>query len=179
MFATLHPTPRSTPSPRFTLDDLARKTYAELEALYRNAPAPTSLHAADGKLTGRMLAFRHAERGVLGRFMRGLALSPRFVWEGKTFSAVTPDRGGGYNRICVEGVLGRQHMFPFDSRIEPSLFDGRPTIVIDYDRPTNPWFMRRIHDEIREVSPGMFLGIDMWKTAKRSIGVVWFALAVP
>jgi hypothetical protein len=166
-----------TTTARRHLDALSACSYAELDAMYRAAAAPASLRAADGKLAGRMLAMKRADRGPLGRWLRRLALSPSFVWEGKTLAATTDRDGGGYNRICVPGVLGRQHVFPFASRFEPSLFDGKPTVVIDYDRPANPWFMRRIHDEIRELQPGLFLGIDMWKTARRSVGIVWFALA--
>ena len=162
--------------PHLTLHDLAGMTYAELEAMYRAAAAPASLRAADGKLVGRMLAMRHADRGLRGRWLRRLALSPSFIWEGKTLAAHADHAGGGYNRICLEGVLGRQHIFPFDSYLAPSQFDHKPTIVIDYDRPSNPWFMRRIRDELRELEPGLFLGLDMWKTKQRAVGLVWFAL---
>ena len=152
-----------------TVDHLFAKRYTELDAIYRAAPPPTSV--ARGKLTGRMLAMRGADRGVLGRWLRALALSPKFVWQGKTFVD-----DGGYNRVFVDGVLGRQHVFPFASRIGPSMFDGKPTIVIDYDRDANPWWMRRIHDEIREVAPGLYLGLDLWKRSNDSIGLVWFCL---
>jgi hypothetical protein len=67
-------------------------------------------------------------------------------------------------------------MLPFASRFGASLFDGRPTVVIDYDRAENPPWMRRVHDEIRELEPGLFLGLDLWRTDARSIGLVWFAL---
>jgi hypothetical protein len=150
----------------FTVDDLFAKSYSELETIYRGAPAPSSL--ASGKLTGRMLAWRGADRGMFGRVLRRFAMSPRFVWQGKTFID-----DGGYNRVFVDGILGRQHVFPFASRIEPSIFDGKPTIIIDYDRDANPWWMRAITDEIREVAPGLFLGLDLWKGR----GLVWFSLS--
>jgi hypothetical protein len=157
------------PARRHSLDELMRHDYAELAALYRAAPAPRSADIADGRLDGRMLAWRWGS-------LRTLARSPRFVWQGKTLSAKD---GGGYNRVNLGGVLGRQHIFPFATRIVPSLFDGKPTIDIDYDRPANPWWMRHIHDELRELEPGLFLGLDLWRTSQRSIGLVWFALARP
>lgn len=169
------PTARSS-SPAHTLDQLHSYTFDELEALYRAASAPTTLRALDGALIGRMLAWRGVGRGVLAGWLRRRALSPRFVWSGKTFAAADDASGSGVNRIVVERLLGRQNMFPFASRIDRSLFDDRPTVVIDYDRPANPWFMRRIHDEIRQLAPGLFLGLDMWKANPRSIGLVWFAL---
>jgi hypothetical protein len=158
-------------APTYSLDDLQRFTYPELEQMYRAAQAPASVRSADGKLRGRMLAWRSLEHGAVARWLRKLALSPTFLWSGKNFWA-----GGGVNRICVPGLIGRQELFPFTSSIGPSLFDGWPTLRIDYDRPDNPWFMRRIHDEIRELEPGLFLGLDLWKTPEKSIGLVWFAL---
>src|SRR5262245_37852897 len=172
------PTPtRWRPEPaQDPVADLARLTYAELDAAYRAATVPASLRAADGVLVGRMLAMRGADRGPVARWLRRLARSPTFVWQGKTLAAHADDRGEGVNRICAPGVLGRQRLFPFASRFGASLFDGRPTIVIDYDRPDNPWWMRRVHDEIRELEPGLFLGLDLWRTRTRSVGLVWFTL---
>ena len=158
------------------LDTLAERTFDELDAMYRAASAPESLHAADGVLVGRMLAMRGADRGPLARWLRRLAISPGFAWRGKTLAAHDADRGEGVNRISLGNVLGRQNLFPFASRFGRSLFDGKQTIIIDYDRPANPPYMRRIHDEVRELEPRLFLGIDMWKTARGSVGLVWFAL---
>jgi hypothetical protein len=174
--ATAIPT-RHDPSPtrRYSLDDLMRYSYAELEAMYRAAPAPTTLRAADGVLVGRMLAWR-GQRGLATRLLQRIALSPSFVWQGKTLSSHDDRTGTGYNRVNLGGFLGRQHIFHFDSRIASSLHDGRPTIVIDYDRPANPWWMRHVHDEIRMLEPGLFLGLDLWRSSTRSTGLVWFAL---
>jgi hypothetical protein len=151
-------------------------TYPELDALYRAAAAPTSLRAADGVLSGRMLAWNGLERGPLARALQRFARSPSFVWEGKTLASHDDHAGEGYNRVHLRGVLGHQHVFPFASRFGASLLDGRPTVVIDYDRDDNPWWMRRVHDEIRELEPGLFLGLDLWRTRARSLGIVWFAL---
>jgi hypothetical protein len=172
------PTNRDTrpPPSRRTLDDLMAFTYPELLAMYRAAVAPASLRAADGVLIGRMLAWNRLARGPIARGLRRFAVSPSFVWEGKTFAAAADGAGAGYNRVHLRGVLGHQHVFPFASRFGDSLLDGRRTIVIDYDRADNPWWMRRIHDELRELEPGLFLGLDLWRGKARSIGLVWFAL---
>lgn len=172
----IRPDLRSITPSRRTLDDLMAYTYSELDAMYRAATAPASLRAADGVLIGRMLAWNRIDRGPLATALRRFALSPAFVWEGKTFTAADDGAGGGYNRVHLAGLLGHQHVFPFASRFGDSLLDGQRTIVIDYDRPDNPWWMRRIHDEIRELEPGLFLGLDLWRTEARSIGLVWFAL---
>lgn len=174
------PTPSSrAPSPApssHTLDSLAKLRFAELEALYRRAAAPPSIRAADGALRGRMLALRGLERGAVAAWLRRFAGSPQFVWEGKTFTARTDRDGDGHNRIAVAGVLGRQNLFPFTTRIDRSEIDAAPTLVLDYDHPVNPPYIRRIHDEIRELAPRLFLGPAMWKRSRGPVTVLWFAL---
>jgi hypothetical protein len=102
--------------------------------------------------------------------------APSFVWEGKTFQAHSDTRGVGHNRVFVPRALGRQNLFPFETSFGPSAIDGRPTLILDYDLRVNPSYIRKIHDEIREVAPGLFLGPAMWKAARGKALVLWFAL---
>lgn len=159
-----------------TLDTLAGRSLDELDGLYRAAAPPRTMRDVDGPLIGRMLAVRGVPHAIAGA-LRRWAASPGFVWEGKSFQATDDQRGVGHNRVHVPGVLGRQGLFPFDTRFDASVIDGRPTLVLDYDLAANPPFIRRIHDEIREVSPGVCLGPAMWKTARGHALVLWFALA--
>ena len=158
-----------------TLDTLAQCTSDELDALYRTASVSTTLHAADGALVGRMLAVRGLPGGIASP-LRRWAASSSFVWEGKTFAAASDTRGVGHNRVSVPGVFGRQNLFPFETSFGPSAIDGKPTLILDYDLDVNPGYIRKIHDEIREVSPGLFLGPAMWIGAKAKTLVLWFAL---
>jgi len=158
-----------------TLDSLAARSLDELAALYRAARCPTNMHAADGALIGRMLAVRGVPSPIAAR-LRAWAASPAFVWEGKTFQAASDTRGEGFNRVAVPGVLGRQRLFPFATSFGPSAIDGAPTLVLDYELAVNPPYIRRIHDEIREVAPGLFLGPAMWKRGGDKALVLWFAL---
>jgi hypothetical protein len=165
-------------APRVTihsLGNLASRSLAELDALYRAANAPATMHAADGALHGRMLAVRGLP-GVLAAPLRRFAASPSFVWDGKTFQSSSDTRGTGFNRVYVPRVLGRQSLFPFATSFGPSAIDGKPALILDYDLDVNPSYIRHIHDEIREVSPGLFLGPAMWKTARDKALVLWFAL---
>jgi hypothetical protein len=173
------PTPSSPPLStvtHHTLDSLARLSYAELEALYRAAAAPISLRAVDGALRGRMLAVKGLERGPIARWARRWAGSPAFVWDGKTFAARDDGHGDGHNRVSIPRVLGRQNLFPFETRLDRSELDALPTVVLDYDLAVNPPYIRKVHDEIRELSPGLFLGPAMWKARKGPVPVLWFAL---
>lgn len=158
-----------------TLDALASKSLVELDALYRDATVSTTMRAADGALVGRMLAVRGVP-GPLAKRLRRFAASRSFVWEGKTFEASSDTRGVGHNRVFVPRALGRQNLFPFATSFGPSAIDGKPTLVLDYDLDVNPSYIRHIHDEIREVAPGLFLGPAMWKGARSKTLVLWFAL---
>lgn len=177
MQTTLSTKTSSTPtrSALHSLESLAARSLSELDALYRAASVSTSLHAADGALTGRMLAVRGLP-AALGALLRRFAASRSFVWEGKTFQATTETRGVGHNRVSIPRALGRQNLFPFETLFGPSALDGKPTLILDYDLDVNPGYIRHIHDEIREVSPGLFLGPAMWKGEGGQALVLWFAL---
>jgi len=173
------PSTSTSPSPgrpsHHTLDSFARLGAHELAALYRDARVSTSMHAADGALRGRMLAIRGAPSPIARRIARWAA-SPAFVWEGKTFQASNDRVGVGLNRVRVNGVLGRQDLFHFTTSFGPSAIDGAPSLILDYDLDRNPDYIRHVHDEIREVEPGLFLGPAMWKRGAAKTLVLWFAL---
>lgn len=175
MLTTQGPPPTTTRDTLHTLDSLAQRTLDELDALYRAGAVPATIRAVDGQLTGRMLAVRGVPAALqvpLGKW----AASDSFVWEGKTFAAFSDTKGVGHNRVYIPGVFGRQNVFPFETSFGASAIDGQPTLILDYDLATNPSWIRHIHDEIREVSPGMFLGPAMWKGDKDKVLVLWFAL---
>jgi hypothetical protein len=54
--------------------------------------------------------------------------------------------------------------------------DGEPCVVLDYDLDDNPFFIRKIHDEVREVSLGVYLGPAMWKGDAGPTHLLWFGL---
>jgi len=160
------------PTARRTLDDLARMSASELGPLYATGTPPI-LTELDGTPRGRMLAFV----GPLGHGrpfdgLRRFAESPFFPWGGKSFTSKSPQHGAGINRVRAVGDL-----FRFETRFGPSEVDGKPCMILDYDLSPNPWFIRKIHDELRQVSPGLFLGPAMWKTRDGAKLVLYFAIA--
>jgi hypothetical protein len=169
------PTAVSSRTEIHSLDSLARRSLDELDALYRIASVSSSMHAADGALRGRMLAIKSVPGPIASR-LRRWAASPSFLWEGKTFAASSDTRGVGHNRVNGAGVLGHQNLFPFETLFGASAIDGKPTLILDYDLDVNPGYIRHIHDEIREITPGLFLGPAMWKRARDKVLVLWFAL---
>ncbi len=161
--------------PVFTLDGLAERSHTELDALYRGAACSRTMRAADGPLIGRMLAVKNLPGPIALRIKRW-AGSRSFVWEGKSFESASDQHGMGFNRVNGASVLGRQNLFPFATSFGPSAIDGKPTLILDYDLAVNPSYIRHVHDEIREVSPGVFLGPAMWKRATDKLMVLWFGL---
>ncbi|HEY8040441.1 MAG TPA: hypothetical protein VIF15_11635 [Polyangiaceae bacterium] len=162
------PDARSVP----TLELLARSDVDALGGWYARGTVPR-LADLDGSPRGRMLTLV----GPLGRPpafdpLRRFARSRVFPWAGKSFSSSSDERGRGINRVRVLGDL-----FAFETHVAPSAVDARPCLFLDYDLPDNPWFIRRIHDELRQISPGLFLGPAMWKTKRAPRLVLYFAIA--
>lgn len=163
--------PAAAPRPAFTLDILSKLSVAELTAIYKNGSVPESMSALDGEPTCRMLTIRGIEGGAVFRGIRRLAASGGFPWEGKAFEASSDGEGTGINRVRL---AGKRRWFPFDTSIEPSAIDGKPCIFLDYDKPENPGFIRMIRDELREVSPGLFLGPAMVDNKKSPARLVLY-----
>jgi hypothetical protein len=165
--------PASPPRPSHTLASLAAMSVDELGRLYARGTAPASVAALDGHPRGRMLAVRGLDAGLAADALRGISGAALFPWGGKSFTSRDAASGAGANRVHLGG---RHQLFPFLTRLGPSVVDGQPTVVLDYDLPDNPGLIRAIHDEVREVSPGLYLGPAMWKTASGPALVLWFAL---
>ncbi len=155
------------------LDALAKQSVAALGDVYAGGSVPSTLKALNGDPVGRMLTIRYTGRGLLATGIRLLAGASAFPWGGKSFSATKKGEGTGINRV---NIWGRHKLFPFETRFAPSVIDGEECIALNYDLPENPNFIRHIHDEIREVSPGVYLGPAMWKGATSERLVLWFGL---
>ena len=168
-------TAHQIPDAPMSLDHLAGLPVDALDALYRDASLPASLKSLNGTPKGRMLAVRGLDRTPLFTPISLISAASVFPWDGKSFNATSDQNGTGINRINL--TLLQQEGFPFQTRIEPSIIDGRDCIYLDYDLPENPWFIRKIRDELRQVAEGLFLGPAMWKTANnRAALVLWFAI---
>lgn len=77
-----------------------------------------------------------------------------FAWQGKTFDA---SLGTLRNRILPFGlnaIIARVYK-------GPSWFDGKECIVLDYSETS--MLAHWIRDEIRQIGPGLYLGIVYWK----------------
>ncbi|MBL8034969.1 MAG: hypothetical protein JNJ69_14780 [Leptospiraceae bacterium] len=159
---------------RHTLDTLAEMSSAELDALYRSAALPADLSVVNGKPKGRMLAVDQVGQNLVATAIRRFSAMGVFPWDGKTFSHKSGSEGTGINRVKL--LVANMDWFPFATRVQPSAIDGKPCIYLDYEQPENPWFIAKIHDEIREVSQGLFMGPAMWKRENGPLLILWFAV---
>lgn len=136
-----------------TLDDLLALDAKTLGELYRNARVPR-VDDLSGDLRGRMLAIPGMP-WPLARVVRWFAGWNRFqMWRGKSFQTMAPDRGQGQNRV----ILDRWRWYRFATSIGRSRAGDFDALQLDYDNKDNPFYIRTVKDEVRELRPGLWLG---------------------
>jgi hypothetical protein len=160
-------------TPNLDLAALRRMSYEDLDALYRAGKRPARLSDLDGDGIGAMLAWRNPRTGPVAALLKSMGASSGFPWRGKTFRA-NNGSGEGINRISL---LGKRQWFPFATHFDASILDGQPTFVLDYGSPKNPPLIRSIVDELREVSPGLYMGPAALKINGKPRHVLFFAVS--
>jgi hypothetical protein len=124
---------------------LLEMTPDELATLFRSSAAG---EIPVGKMDGTVLVAPGTEiAGPTKRFARFL------VWQGKVFD---PEKSDLRNLILPFGIKAVRAKVYKDA----SWFDEKETIVLDYSKTS--FVARKIRDEIREVSPGVYLGLVFW-----------------
>ncbi len=144
----------SAGDPPREMRDLVRMPKHELEALYlASPPAP----APSGFLPGRAIT------NPGSRFTVVNSRATRLAWQGKIFR----DDGTMINR-----VFGFGKVIPADVYHGESLIDGQPSLILDYSA-SKLW--PDVRDEIREVAPGLYLGV-MYKGKDQMQQKMFFTL---
>lgn len=142
--------------PVYTLDQLVRMDRAQLEALYRAAELG---HVPTGVTNGRAI------RNPGGRLTVPVSRVTRVLWQGKVFT----DDGMMVNRVLgVRAVHARVY-------VGESWLDGRPAVVMDYAGTSR--LFPDVRDEVREVSPGVWLGVMYVRKPTGPEQSMFFALA--
>lgn len=153
------------------LDYLLRLSADQLHALYTGSRVPR-LTDVRGDLRGRMLASPMLH-GRAAELPRAWASSSWFPWRGKSFNPTSEDRGEGINRVVVD----RFRLYRFETFIGKSRAGDFDAVQLDYDLPENPFFIRPIKDEIRELRPNLYLGQAWLEIGKRApLLALYFAL---
>lgn len=139
----------------YTTEDLMKMTADELDDLFHQSP-PGDI--PNGKAKGTAI------------IAPGTVISPViaeiidiFAWKGKTFDATSDTL---VNRITFFGISAIEATI----YMGPSLFDGNDCIVLGYS--ANSGIVGEVRDEIRPISPQLYLGLVYLK-GKRTI---YFAL---
>jgi hypothetical protein len=157
-------------APDFAVDarSLARRTRAELDALFTSLPAPSHL---DGDLRGVQIDLSGLER--LPRAARlailGALRGPLGLWRGKRLAG---DRGTN-----VWGIGPLQRTFAQFRVASAAAIDGTgPCLQLDYDVAENPLPLRGILGELRTLGPGLFLGRMHYRAGSGRTCLLYFTL---
>ena len=142
-----------------------------LDALYASARVPR-VDEVRGDLRGRMLATT-VLKGRVANAARAFASSDSFPWKGKSFAPKSALRGDGINRV----ILDRWRLYRFETFIGPSRAGDFDALQLDYDNRDNPFFIRPIKDEMRELSSGLWLGQAYLELRGKASLVLYFGLA--
>jgi len=153
--------------------DLRERSTVELMDLFRKGGAPSSLATLEGDPCGVGVGLNVWAGGWFDRWLRKRSALPRFAWHGKSFRMKSETEGWGFNRVGRGPLVT---VFPFKTSLGQSVVDGGPCVIIDYNVPRNPWWERLTYDELREVAPGVFLGITTLRLFGRRPVVLWFAV---
>lgn len=159
---------------RLTLEKLQKKRFDELDRLFSQLAAPNNLSTLNGRKQGVLLTIAGLHRTPVGSLLNLLGKSPFFPWSGKNFSARSLIKGSGINRINL--TITKQEWFAFQTSFKPSLVDRRPCVQLNYNLQGNPWLVRQLVDELREVEPGLYLGATLYKTSRGKIKLLYFAI---
>ena len=130
------PVPEIKPVP--TVDCLVRMSPCELETLYRNATAGTM---PVGFYPGKAIWAAGTKCAV------PLACLSSLIWQGKDFDP------------CTQIMTNKNWVPSFKAKVfyGPSWLDGQPSIIMDYAETSK--LMKTVRDEVREIAPGLYLGI--------------------
>jgi hypothetical protein len=131
------------------VDQLMQMSQAQLDDLFRNSAAG-AIPAGEGKGTAIVAPGTDLSE-IAARFIHLVA------WQGKVFD---PASGTLRNRILplgIEAIIAKVYK-------GKSWFDEKECIVLDHSQTS--LVAHWIRDEIREVSPGLYLGIVFWDKAR-------------
>jgi hypothetical protein len=137
---------------------LIQMSQALLDELFRNSPAG-NIPQGEGKGTA-IIAPGTELSEIAAKFIH------LFAWQGKVFDPATGTLRNKILPVGLQAIIAKVYK-------DKSWFDGKESIVLDYSQTS--LVAHWIRDEIREVSPGLYLGIVYWDSAK----LINFSLLFP
>lgn len=137
-----------------SLDELVRSDRATLEALYSQGTVTTP---PPGFAPGRAIPNPGARNTVRRSKTIGL------LWKGKVFS-----EGQMINRLA-----GGREAVTASVYVGESWLDGKPSLILDYAGSKR---FGDVRDEMREISPGIFVGLTYVRKCPQPKLAMFFAL---
>jgi|GEM_PF-709591 len=154
-------------------DDLRDMSKDELLTLFKAGGSPSTLEPIEGDPRGLGIGMHVRAGKWFDRALRKRTVRERFLWHGKSFRMKSLTEGWGFNRMGRGPLIA---IFPFRTSLGPSVIDGKPCVIIDYNVPRNPWWERLTYDELRDLGDGVYLGITTIRFFGRRPIVLWFAI---
>jgi hypothetical protein len=133
----------------YTASQLVEMSQTQLDALFRESPAGP---IPDGEADGTAIIAIDAEISELAARVINL-----LVWKGKVFDAKQGNLRNMVSPLGIKAVIAEVYR-------GESWFDGKECIVLDYSKTS--LVAHWVRDEIREISPGLYLGIVFWEHDK-------------
>jgi hypothetical protein len=125
-----------------TARDLSSLSGSELDALFAHAPAG-EIPTGKGSGQALMATGTFASRPLI-------AMVRRLAWQGKEFDGPTHSLRNLISPFGARAISA-------DVYVDASRLDGRPCIVLDYSKTSR--LAKWVRDEIREIEPGLYLGL--------------------
>jgi hypothetical protein len=144
----------TSPSPA-TLKQLSTH---DLLTLFKTLEAPT-IAEMDGEFAACLLRQPSRLAAVLGHLGVNNPITPGY-WQCKAFRPVSATTGRGYNSFRHRGRSVQR--FPMQTLLAASRYDGRPAYQLVYRAYRSACGDIHMVDEVRRVSPGIYLGIGTW-----------------
>jgi hypothetical protein len=135
-----------------TARDLPSMRGSQLDELFANAPAG-EIPVGKGSGQALMATGTFAARPLV-------AITRLLAWQGKQFDAPSHTLRNLISPFGFKAITA-------DVYVDASLLDGHPCIVLDYSKTSKVagW----VRDEIREVAPGLYIGLVYAGTRKLPI----------
>jgi hypothetical protein len=143
-------------TPAVGVAQLLQVSGVELEALYRQGIVAGM---PPGRVRGTAMLAPGTRRNEV------MAQGTRLFWQGKQFN---PAESSAVNRFFGLPMV-RAQVYQ-----ERSWLDGAPTLVLDYSQTSRIYARNR--DEIRQVAPGLFLGLMYARTMPQPTLRMYFIL---
>jgi hypothetical protein len=157
------------------IDGLIRSDREELDRLFIFGQTPT-MDEMQGIYDGNALS------GVLmlnNQWVKNLINLGWLPWKGKIFETEISikgkgGQGNGVNRLNIGPI--RFLRFQCDTQITPPLVDPNNVFRLNYDIPGNPWYIRRIRDDIKRIGDGLYLGTANFRMGSAHKFIIYFVL---